>query len=591
MICLLMPAPTLAWSRAPARPLDADVIIAGGGLGGLALCSGLRSRGLRTLVLERAPELRTASQGTIILWPNGISALRELGSLEERVRPRGVAVQRTEIVLRDASGAETRRPGFAGGVDATFVPWARVQSELAAAAADAGDASDDWLRCGHTVVGYREHDECVEVRLEGGGSLCARVLVGADGTFSRVRRAMFPRRAALGLDSVRTYGQSNWNSVVTAEEVAAAFGGGEAAGGEAAGGEAGGGEAAGGEAGGGEAAGGEAGGGEAGGGEAGGGEAGGGATEGGAAVGGEAVGGAAELVGGVVGAGEAKVVTSASPPFDGYLVDVGEGQLFWQLRASGADAAALSAQASARGGLGLPGVRCGGADRTRERTRMRWCCSAHRLHTTAALLTSTPPPLIASTPLLLCSRPTIRASPHLPCASSERLLQFFDDAAAAGLASADLRAAIACAPSHNVFQRAILDRKPLSRWSSRKRRVTLLGDAAHAMHPRPGQGANQAFEDAAVLARVLADAAAAESEAASSCTAPLACARIVRGAIAQYEAERTPRANAVHAYAHRLGVAQRDRRPPAPPTPEALAFLAWLQQFPPEPGSQPPPVP
>lgn len=34
-------------------------------------------------------------------------------------------------------------------------------------------------------------------------------------------------------------------------------------------------------------------------------------------------------------------------------------------------------------------------------------------------------------------------------------------------------------------------------------RVTLIGDAAHAMRPTDGQGGNMAFEDAAVLCRLL----------------------------------------------------------------------------------------
>jgi salicylate hydroxylase len=42
---------------------------------------------------------------------------------------------------------------------------------------------------------------------------------------------------------------------------------------------------------------------------------------------------------------------------------------------------------------------------------------------------------------------------------------------------------------------------PLPRWS--RGRVVLLGDAAHAMLPHQGQGANQAIEDAAVLAAEL----------------------------------------------------------------------------------------
>ena len=52
---------------------------------------------------------------------------------------------------------------------------------------------------------------------------------------------------------------------------------------------------------------------------------------------------------------------------------------------------------------------------------------------------------------------------------------------------------------------ALLDRAPLRRWS--QGRVTLLGDAAHPMFPFFGQGAAQAIEDAAVLARCLAGGA------------------------------------------------------------------------------------
>jgi salicylate hydroxylase len=51
---------------------------------------------------------------------------------------------------------------------------------------------------------------------------------------------------------------------------------------------------------------------------------------------------------------------------------------------------------------------------------------------------------------------------------------------------------------------ALYDREPLSRWSTP--RITLLGDAAHAMLPHHGQGANQAIEDAVVLAGLLAGA-------------------------------------------------------------------------------------
>ena len=55
-----------------------------------------------------------------------------------------------------------------------------------------------------------------------------------------------------------------------------------------------------------------------------------------------------------------------------------------------------------------------------------------------------------------------------------------------------------------TFRSALHDRDPSPYWS--RGRLTLLGDAAHAMLPHLGQGANQSIEDGMALATILANA-------------------------------------------------------------------------------------
>jgi salicylate hydroxylase len=72
-----------------------------------------------------------------------------------------------------------------------------------------------------------------------------------------------------------------------------------------------------------------------------------------------------------------------------------------------------------------------------------------------------------------------------------------------------VRVLVTSTPEDWLFKWALFAREPLETWTAG--RVTLLGDAAHAMLPFMGQGAATAIEDAMVLARALADFPTAEA--------------------------------------------------------------------------------
>jgi salicylate hydroxylase/6-hydroxynicotinate 3-monooxygenase len=91
----------------------------------------------------------------------------------------------------------------------------------------------------------------------------------------------------------------------------------------------------------------------------------------------------------------------------------------------------------------------------------------------------------------------------------------------------DVRAVLEACPDCHKW--AILEREPLAHWS--RGRVVLLGDAAHPMTPYMAQGGATAIEDAAVLARCLAETDGADIE----------------GALRRYEAHRKSRTSLIQA--------------------------------------------
>src|SRR2546426_6532514 len=61
---------------------DYDVVVAGGGIGGLTLACGLAANGRTTCVLESRPSLLRSKRG-LALQPNGLAALDNLGLLAQ----------------------------------------------------------------------------------------------------------------------------------------------------------------------------------------------------------------------------------------------------------------------------------------------------------------------------------------------------------------------------------------------------------------------------------------------------------------------------------------------------------------------------
>jgi salicylate hydroxylase len=163
------------------------VLIAGGGIGGLATAAGLAKNGIRSVVLEQAAEFGEIGAG-IQLGPNAFHAFDYLGVGDEA---RAKAVFIDKLRLMDAvSGQEIVHIPLDEPFRARFRnPYAVVhRGDLHGVLLRACRASGlVELRTGHAVEGYAQDGSRVRARVRGGETIEGDLLIGADGLRSAVR--------------------------------------------------------------------------------------------------------------------------------------------------------------------------------------------------------------------------------------------------------------------------------------------------------------------------------------------------------------------------------------------------------------------
>ncbi|GAA3341607.1 FAD-dependent monooxygenase [Amorphoplanes nipponensis] len=201
-------------------PGSPRILIAGGGIGGLALAQAARHGGLDVAVYERDPTPDTRNQGyRLHIDADGNAALR--ACLPARALDR---VRRTSAVNGDLVAAYTHRlertaaqvfPGIAGD-EITHVDRDTFRRALRT-------GLDDVVHFGRTVTGYRVTSAGrVRVEFAEGGSDEGDLLVGADGVGSAVRRQLLPHAVVRDLGLRCLYGRMPLDAT-TGPEVPADF--------------------------------------------------------------------------------------------------------------------------------------------------------------------------------------------------------------------------------------------------------------------------------------------------------------------------------------------------------------------------------
>src|SRR5215813_10572744 len=190
------------------------ILIAGGGIGGLAAGYALASKGLPVRILEQAPEFREIGAG-IQLGPNIFRALDKIGLkdavLADAHRPPAMEMRCAlsgELIVRIPLEEEGFKSRFQYPYAVTH--RADIHATLLRACQSNNLVS---LETKRTVDSYEEHDNGVTIVLATGERIEGRALIGCDGMWSKIRERI------VGDGKPRVSGHIAYRAVLKKDEV------------------------------------------------------------------------------------------------------------------------------------------------------------------------------------------------------------------------------------------------------------------------------------------------------------------------------------------------------------------------------------
>ncbi|HWA39366.1 MAG TPA: FAD-dependent monooxygenase, partial [Burkholderiales bacterium] len=185
-----------------------DVLIVGGGIGGLTLALSLQKRGIPCRVFESAPEIKAVGVGVNLL-PHAMRVLSALGLQPALAK---VAVETAEAAFFNRYGQLIYREplGRRAGYDWPQFSIHRGDLQAALLLAFKERIGADRLHLGWACTGFEDRT----LKFRNGETATGRAIVGCDGIHSVIRAQLYP-----GEGGPRYSGVNMWRGVTRAKPI------------------------------------------------------------------------------------------------------------------------------------------------------------------------------------------------------------------------------------------------------------------------------------------------------------------------------------------------------------------------------------
>jgi 5-methylphenazine-1-carboxylate 1-monooxygenase len=197
-----------------------DIIIVGGGIGGLTLGLALHAAGIPCRIFESAPEIRAVGVG-INLLPHATRELAALG-LESDLARVAIATRDATFFNRFGQLIYQEPLGRAAGYDHPQFSIHRGDLQLVLLEAFSSRAGAERIHTNHHCIGFEQDDTGVSVHFSAGpggpprNTIRGRAAIACDGINSVVRKQFFPDEGEPRYSGVNMWrGVTRWKPILS----------------------------------------------------------------------------------------------------------------------------------------------------------------------------------------------------------------------------------------------------------------------------------------------------------------------------------------------------------------------------------------